>query len=113
MELKMTATAERIRALNDDLRRNLSKGTAVMTIGVAALGPELVERIVRAVATFDDFHHANDPYEEHDFGMFDVEGHRLLFKIEYYDRKLERHSPDPADPTVTERVITLMLAEEY
>ena len=109
----MTAAAERIRALNDDLRRNMSRGTAVMTIGVAALGPELVERVVRAVATFDDFCTANDPYSEHDFGAFDVDGHRLFFKIDYYDRKLEQHSPDPADPTVTERVITLMLAEEY
>lgn len=109
----MTATAERIRALNDELRGNLSRGTAVMTIGVAALGPELVERVVRAVATFDDFCTANDPHSEHDFGAFDVDGHRLFFKIDYYDRKLERHSPDPADPSVTERVITLMLAEEY
>lgn len=109
----MTATAERIRALNDELRRNLSRGTAVMTIGVAALGPELVERVVKAVAAFDDFHHANDPYEEHDFGMFKVDGRRLFFKIDYFDKSLTFHSPDPADSSVTERVITLMLAEEY
>lgn len=109
----MTASTDRVRMLNDNLRRDLSEGTAVMTIGVAALGPELVERVVKAVATFDDFCTANDPHSEHDFGAFDVDGHRLFFKIEYYDRTLERHSPDPADPGVTERVITLMLAEEY
>lgn len=109
----MTATAERIRALNDDLRRNLSRGTAVMTVGVAALGPEFVQQVVEALATFDDFHHANDPYEEHDFGVFSIDEHRLFFKIDYFDKALAYHSPDPADPTVTERVITLMLAGEY
>jgi hypothetical protein len=36
-----------------------------------------------------------------------------MFKIDYYDKALSFHSPDPADPTVTERVITLMLDEEY
>ncbi|MBR0842910.1 DUF3768 domain-containing protein [Bradyrhizobium liaoningense] len=109
----MTDSTDRIRMLNDNLRRDLTKGTAVMTAGVAALGPQFVERIVRAVATFDDFYTANDPHSEHDFGVFDVDGHRLIFKVDYYDLKLERHSPDPADPTVTERVITLMLADEY
>jgi hypothetical protein len=32
------------------------------------LGPVAVERIVKTIAVFDDFCHANDPYEEHDFG---------------------------------------------
>ncbi len=102
-----------IRALNDQLRQHLTGGMAVITPGVAALGAEAVERIVKTVAVFDDFCHANDPHEEHDFGAFDADGHRVFFKIEYYDDTLTYHSPDPADPSVTERVITIMLAEEY
>src|ERR1700723_1907178 len=37
-----TMTTKIIRALNDTLRQNLQKGTAVMTPGVAALGAEAV-----------------------------------------------------------------------
>ena len=109
----MTNHVQRIRALNDDLRQHLVGGGAVITLGVAALGQEAVERIVQAVAAFDDFCHANDPYGEHDFGSFEVEGETIFFKIDYFDRTLTHHSPDPADQTVTERVITIMLAEEY
>ena len=109
----MTTKTEAIRALNDELRQNLSDGTAVMTAGVAALGAEAVARIVKTIAVYDDFCHANDPYEEHDFGSFEVDGHTIFFKIDYYDKALTSHSPDPTDPSVTERVITIMLAEEY
>jgi hypothetical protein len=111
----MTSKIEQIRTLNDQLRQNLGTGvgTAVITIGVAALGDEAVERIVKTIAVYDDFCHENDPYEEHDFGAFEVDGHTVFFKIDYYDRTLSHHSSDPADPRVTERVITIMLAEEY
>ena len=47
----------RIRALNDELRQHLIGGLAVITPGVAALGQEAVERIVKTIAVFDDFCH--------------------------------------------------------
>jgi hypothetical protein len=99
--------------LNDELRRNLLRGKAVMTPGVAALGSEAVERLVRTIAVFDDFCTADDPHGEHDFGAFDFDGVEVFFKIDYFDKDFQFHSPDPGDSAVTERVITLMLAEEY
>ncbi len=109
----MDTKTARTRALNDELRQHLTGGMAVITPGVAALGPEAVERIVKTIAVFDDFCHANDPHEEHDFGAFDVDGHTVMFKIDYLDQSMSMRSPDPADPSVTQRVITIMLAEEY
>ena len=109
----MTTKTEQIRTLNDQLRQNFSEGTAVLTCGVAALGAEAVARIVKTIAIYDDFCHANDPHEEHDFGAFEADGHVIFFKIDYYDKSLEHHSPDAGDRSVTERVITIMLADEY
>ena len=109
----MDAKAARIRALNDQLRQNFAEGIAVMTPGVAALGAEAVERIVKTIAVFDDFCHANDPHEGHDFGSFEADGHMIMFKIDYYDQNLSMHSPNAADSVLTQRVITIMLAEEY
>lgn len=105
--------AERIRMLNDELRKHLLGGGAVITPGIAALGPEAVHRLVQTIATFDGFCSANDPHGEHDFGCFDFDGTDVMFKIDYYDKALQFHSPDPADPTATERIITIMLAAEY
>lgn len=109
----MNAHTDRIRELNDQLRTTLTGGRVLITPGVAALGPKSVERVVKAITVFDDFCNENDPYTEHDFGALDVEGQKVFFKIDYYDKKFRAHSPDPSDPAVTERVITLMLAEEY
>ena len=36
-----------------------------------------------------------------------------MFKIDYYDAGMRGHSPDAAESTLTRRVLTIMLAEEY
>ena len=74
---------------------------------------EVQREILTALRRYDDFDADNDPYGEHDFGMITAQGHEILFKIDYYDQDLVRHSPDPSDPAVTHRVLTIMLAEDY
>jgi hypothetical protein len=85
----------------------------MVTRGLQARGPDFVAAALAAVAQFERFDRDNDPYGEHDFGALTVQGERLFWKIACYDRTLTAGSPDPADPTVTVRVLTLMLAEEY
>jgi Protein of unknown function (DUF3768) len=106
----MTTKTEQIRTLNDQLRQNFSEGTAVLTCGVAALGAEAVARIVKTIAVYDDFCHANDPHQEHDFGAFEADGNVIFFKIDLYE---EPDVKNPNGEPVVTRVLTIMLAEEY
>lgn len=102
-----------IRELNDALRKTLDGGKLVMTRGVVALGAEVIHALTEALQSYDNFTIDNDPYGEHDFGAMTVMGHDLIFKIDYFDLDLSLHSPDPANPAVTTRVLTIMLSEEY
>ena len=102
-----------IRALNDAFRRSLTGGTLMLTAGIVALGAEAQARIIAAVQAFDAFTPDNDPYGEHDFGSLEIEGERIFFKVDYYDPTRAMHSEDAADPSKTERVLTVMLASEY
>jgi hypothetical protein len=109
----MTTKTERIRALNDQLRTIGDGGEVVVTRGIAALELEAKVAIFAAVQAFDRFTTDNDAYGEHDFGLLEVGGQRVMFKIDYYDRAMTGHSPDASDSTVTRRVLTIMLASEY
>lgn len=102
-----------IRRLNDGFRTSLMGGQVIITSGVHALGADALKPILKAVQEHDRFDADNDPHGEHDFGGFTWGVHRLLWKIDYYDEALEFGSPDPADPNVTSRVLTIMLASEY
>jgi len=105
--------AARIRELNDHLRCDAVGGRIVITRGIEALGPEGVGQVLTTVARFDEFSEDNDPWGEHDCAVLTVNGRRVIFKIDYYDLELRYHSPDASDPAVTQRVLTVMLAEEY
>lgn len=103
----------RIRQLNDQLRCTGVGNRVVITRGVEALGGDGVCQVLAAVARFDEFSDDNDPWGEHDCAVLTVNGRRVIFKIDYYDLELQCHSPDASDQAVTQRVMTVMLAEEY
>jgi hypothetical protein len=106
-------SAERIRELNDRLRKTFAGGQVVTTAGVAALPEEVKRKIFEKVQTFDCFTSNNDPHGEHDFGAFEIEEQQFFWKIDYYDERMKWGSDDPSDPTKTTRVLTIMLSQEY
>jgi Protein of unknown function (DUF3768) len=107
------STAERIRTLNDGFRRTFVGGRVMITAGVEAMPLDQRRSVLEKVRTFDAFTDDNDPYGEHDFGSIVEGGVRWFWKIDLYDRAIEMGSPDPADPSVTTRVLTIMHADEY
>ena len=108
-----TARTATIRRLNDQFRQTFTGGAVVITAGIAALDEATRQRIFAAVQSFDAFDEGNDPWHEHDFGAVEIDGERGFFKLAYYDLTRAMHSEDPADPAKTERVMTIMLADEY
>jgi hypothetical protein len=113
----MTSTTEsktdRIRTLNDAFRRTFVGGAVMVTQGVEAMPLDQRRSLLQKVRSFETFSKDNDPHAEHDVGAVDEAGGRFFWKIDYYDRKTEFGSPDPADPAVTTRILTIMRADEY
>lgn len=111
--MELEARIARTRALNDELRNFRRGGYVTITSGVQGLGDTALQAVLLKVAQFSAFDEDNDPRGEHDFGAIEYEGQRIFWKMDYYDRRLEYGSPDPSDPYVTARVLTIMLASEY
>lgn len=110
----MVDKTKKICRLNDELRTGKSQdGQIMITSGIVDLGPAFQSEVTNAVAKFDAFTPHNDPHFEHDFGSVEIQGHKIFFKFDYYDLNMEMLSSDPSDPAITNRVLTIMLAEEY
>ncbi|WP_421696556.1 DUF3768 domain-containing protein [Aestuariivirga sp.] len=103
----------KIRELNDHLRLHAHGGVWRVTAGIASLPPATTRQVLKAVASFSDFNADNDPWDEHDCAVMEVAGERIIWKIDCYDRTQTLLSPDPANPKVTLRVLTVMLGHEY
>jgi hypothetical protein len=103
----------RIAQLNDECRTGRADHLLTITPGVRCMGAEAMVAVVGQVRSYANFSSDSDPYGERDFGTIEVGAQRLFWKIDYYDKQLEYGSPDPADPFVTQRVLTIMLASEY
>ena len=103
--------AEKIKALNDAARTTFTGCRVMLTTGVQSL--EGIGELLEQVQRFDSFSADNDPYGEHDFGILQFVGQTVFWKFDYYDVDLQMASPDASDPTVTIRVLTIQLGEEY
>ena len=114
----MTARTKRIAELNDALRHDPGTGKhgrIMMTRGVSELGVPFTMRALAKLKSFDAFTKDNDPYGEHDFGSFTLEGHKLFWKIDYFEKGsgLMAGAETPENCATTDRILTIMLAEEY
>lgn len=100
---------------NDAFRKEPTrhKGQMFITAGIQGKGDAFLRKVMHAVTSFDDFTTDNDPHGEHDFGSVEVDGKKVFFKFDYYDNTLKWGSPDPSDPEVTTRVLTIMFSHEY
>ena len=104
---------EKIRQLNDILRKTFIGGRVMLTTGIRAKSAEEQAEILQTVRLFNEFTKANDPYGEHDFGRFTHNGESIIFKIDYYNKTYNRISDDPSNPEITNRVMTIMTGSEY
>jgi len=102
-------------ALLNDMTRDLLPmfGQVVLTPGISALEADERGEVLDKVRTFKDFSEENDPWGERDFGSISHNLKTVFWKIDYYGLDMESGSENPADPSVTKRVLTIMLAEEY
>ncbi|UJB72751.1 DUF3768 domain-containing protein (plasmid) [Acaryochloris sp. 'Moss Beach'] len=103
-----------IAQLNDRFRQgDHTLGQVYTTQLVKSLSSEEQQELFRLVRVFDEFTEDNDPWQEHDYGRIEFKGEQYLWKIDYFDKKLEYGSNDPGNPKVTTRVLTLMHSSEY
>jgi hypothetical protein len=102
--------AGRIRALDDHLRKNPTADIAIITPGIAALGREAFDQLIKTITALAEVCDAHEPDEDQHTGSFAFEGRLISFKIDHYERPAR--SPERTGQTDRVRVITVMLAEE-
>lgn len=107
-----------IAAQNDAFRTSLGHdrtipGQIMFTHGINDKGSKFGKAALMAVQNFNAFTEDNDPHRERDFGAIEIEGETVFWKIDLYDADLKFYTPEPANPAVTRRVLTVMLASEY
>ncbi len=102
-----------IATLNDNFRKSFIGGQVLLTAGIAAMSSEDKANIISMVQNFNDFTPSNDVYGEHDFLSIDYKGNKIFAKIDYYDLNYEFMSENPANPDITNRVLTILLSCEY
>lgn len=96
---------------NDELRMHLLGGGTLVTQTIATFDLAKMRRLLEQLAKYDRFCAASDPSGEHAFGAFDFEGTPVVFHIA--TEPATRLASSQRHPIPAERIMTIMLAEEY
>ena len=107
---------KKIAELNDQLRQNLfTPGQNQVFVSAAVSSLPYLERarLLDKVQKFNDFNEENNPYGERDFSRIEHQGINYFWKIDYYNKTMDAGSENPADETITIRVLTIMRSDEY
>ena len=119
--IEMTAAeiqAQRVATQNDTFRKTWGAdftipGRIVTTQGVASLPFAAQVQIMVAVQTFDTFTEDNDPHGTHEMGFMEVQGEKVWWRIDLYNRDYTEGSSDPTSLAETRRVLTVLFPSDY
>jgi len=108
----------KIARINDQFRRTFKGGQVVTTQGVDTLDKHEKYELFKKIQEHSRFHPDNDPRGEHDFGLVFIGSiysppNKFFWKIDYYDLHMNKGSEDPGNIEITQRVLTIMRADEY
>ena len=107
VETSEAEKTKKVRELNDRLRKTFQGGQVFMGRDISFLSPPEQFALFDKIRNFNEFNQGNDPHKEHDFGTVELNGVKYNWKIDYYDKDMQYHSPDKSNPEVTNRVLTI------
>lgn len=118
MDTATISRSEAIARLNDRCRLGFDRTakivitrTAMATIGGDAAASQIMAQ-ARVMQQLRRHAFADGDKELRDRGSFEIECTEIYFMIDAYDLALEWGSENPADASVTRRVLTVMLRED-
>ena len=113
-----TSRTATIARLNDDARLGLDRRARVLftsnCLETFRISQEAHPAIIQAqlLAAFRRCEFAADS-PAHDFASILFRERKVWMNIDYYDLDCEYGSEDPADASITTRVVTILLPEDY
>ena len=99
--------------LNDRFRQgDRSLGEYKLSRQVLALPKHKQKQLFKELQEFSDFNPQNDPSGDRSRGEIVMDNFTYIWKIDYLDTTMTMVSDDPADPSVTTRVLSIIRTGE-
>lgn len=111
--METTTDLDKIVTLNDAFRRDFSSDDVILSRGIQALCPEADREDLFDAIRCSDSTQLDDAFGERSCGTVGYDGAPVAWRIEYYNPTGDDESSDPADETVTRRMMTMIIADTF